>query len=169
MGDNGVRAKPPLVSFNERWEASDTGCWLWTGAVFNHGYGYFSTQHGGKRWVTTASRASYILHKGPIPDGLVVCHRCDNPLCVNPDHLFLGTDRDNIHDAIAKGRFQSPENPCYQRGSQRSRAVMNEEMVRRLRLAVANGTSVTEAARAEGVAPETARHAVKRISWRHVA
>lgn len=82
----------------------NSGCWLWTGSK-RHGYGAF-------KYMTTveqAHRASYMLFVGLIPDGMLVCHKCDVPACVNPDHLFIGTNYDNIHDASTKGRLSSGE------------------------------------------------------------
>lgn len=77
-------------------------CWMWTGAT-RHGYGEISK--GGKSTeIFVASRFSYELHFGPIPDGFLVCHRCDNPPCVRPDHLFLGTHVENTSDMLSKGR-----------------------------------------------------------------
>ena len=75
-------------------------CWIWTGKVWGR-YGYlYSRQHS----EVSAHRVSYKIHHGPIPEGLWVLHRCDTPLCVNPDHLFTGTAMDNTHDMMAKGR-----------------------------------------------------------------
>jgi HNH endonuclease len=76
-------------------------CWTWTGGKSRNGYGAFWTKE--KRLVR-ASRFSYEQHYGPIPNGMVVCHRCDNPPCVRPDHLFLGTQSDNMRDMWQKGR-----------------------------------------------------------------
>jgi hypothetical protein len=75
-------------------------CWLWKGFIFSTGYGEF---HLNKK-TTTSHRASWLLHKGEIPNGLIICHTCDNPKCVNPAHLFLGTHKDNSQDMSKKGR-----------------------------------------------------------------
>ena len=76
----------------------DVGCWLWVGRRDSYGYGKLGKKQ------TASHRLSWTIHFGPIPSGLCVLHRCDNPPCVNPAHLFLGTQLDNIRDMNAKGR-----------------------------------------------------------------
>ena len=81
-------------------KGSPAECWLWKGAVNNQGYGQIL--FNGK--VCLASRVSWVMHIGPVPDGLFVLHHCDTPACINPGHLFLGTQTDNMADMAAKGR-----------------------------------------------------------------
>lgn len=88
-----------LHRFEKKFTKTD-GCWIWNAATDPKGYGAF--RYEGKTQI--ASRVSYQLYKGNVPSGLHVLHTCDNPSCVNPDHLFLGTNDDNVEDRKSKGR-----------------------------------------------------------------
>ena len=79
-----------------------TGCWEWTGARARFGHGLVHVGPGGK--LAQTHRVAWELMVGPVPEGMGVLHRCDNPPCVRPDHLFLGTQQDNVRDMWAKGR-----------------------------------------------------------------
>lgn len=93
---------PVEVRFSTKYLINEvTNCWEWTKATNNIGYGMFRFDSNGMR---TAHRVSYELYNGPIPKGMIVCHTCDNPKCVNPDHLWLGTQLDNYLDMVSKGR-----------------------------------------------------------------
>src|SRR5258708_238256 len=90
------------------------GCWTWLAKKSKDGYGPIG--RGGKDGeIMRAHRASWEIHFGPIPEGMCVLHKCDNPTCVNPVHLFLGTNSDNVRDSIKKGRHKNPSHRKYRK------------------------------------------------------
>lgn len=100
------KSNPPEhihLRFWRKVEKSQNGCMIWVGSTDNHGYGQINQGYG--RSPIKTHRLSWELHNGEIPFGLSVCHKCDNPKCVNPDHLFLGTQKDNMMDCASKGRL----------------------------------------------------------------
>jgi hypothetical protein len=118
---------PPAVRFWRHVTKTD-GCWLWTGARRPTGYGAFNGPGG---ITVRAHRYAYELAYGAIADDAIVCHTCDNPPCVRPDHLFLGTVQDNVADRQAKGR--SPK------GEQHGIARLSAEDVTSIRTLYASG------------------------------
>lgn len=89
-----------IYSFDTSYTIDSNGCWLWNLCKDSIGYGLWKFNY--KYW--KAHRYSWTINKGPIPVGIKVCHKCDVRHCVNPEHLFLGTQQDNVNDMIAKGR-----------------------------------------------------------------
>lgn len=131
-------------------------CLIWTGARGSHGR-YGSLAAFGEPWL--AHRLAYALSVGDIPVGMVVCHRCDNGLCVNPDHLFLGSQSDNVNDMEAKERSVHP------RGEAHGRAKLTSAQVLLIRDAHASGQSGRSLARAYGVTKTNIAAIVKRQIW----
>lgn len=116
-------------------------CWMWPGAKSRSGYGVVQ-RHGQK----LAHRAAWIEAHGPIPVGLVVCHRCDTPGCYRPAHLFIGTHADNVADRIAKGRTFIP-------GSPDGRVKLTDSQVAEIRTERAAGAVIADIAHRYGVTP----------------
>lgn len=134
-----------------------SGCWEWQGWLDVDGYG--RTRLLGER---RTHRAAYRLFCGPIPDGLCVCHHCDNPRCVRPDHLFLGTIADNNADKVRKGRQRTPL------GERHGIAKLDAESVRSIRRMAADGVPVLEIARRLGRGETTVRAVLQGRTWGHV-
>lgn len=143
-----------------------SGCWLWTGSM-RGGYGVFKMNGARKAPPSGAHRASWIIENGAIPDGLLVCHRCDVRWCVNPKHLFLGTYADNNQDAARKGRSKwklgTVRNLPF--GEDHPACVLTEHQVRSIRESNATGTDL---ALKYGVTPTQICRIRKRKSWRRL-
>lgn len=138
----------------------DEGCWLYTGYRNELGYGRLNAFRD--KGLILAHRLSWRLSTGDAPPSdLLVCHHCDNPPCVRPEHLFLGTDQDNSTDCQLKER--------HSKGSNQHFARLTEDLVRDIRIAHADGTSIADLARRCGVDPSTVSCAVARKTWKHVA
>jgi hypothetical protein len=141
------------------------GCWEWTGALTARrrgadGYGQFSAD--GRRG--RAHRVSWEMANGPIPAGMYVCHRCDNPPCVNPAHLFLGTEKDNAADMARKGR--SRNNPVL--GERHFRAKLTAAGVLAIRARRAAGESDSAIAADIGISRPAVNRIGRGVSWAHV-
>lgn len=133
------------------------GCWTWLGATSPNGYGI--VQRGGR--VHMAHRVAWEYARGAIPSGKVVCHACDNPPCVNPAHLFVGTQADNIADMDRKGRRRS--NPP--KGPNAKRAVLSEAEAVEIRRRYAEGERQLELAAAFGVSKGTIYNVLRGKHW----
>lgn len=132
-------------------------CWTWMGAYNTQGYGNFKVSRGTYRG---AHRVSWEIHNGDIPEGLYVLHHCDNRPCVRPDHLFVGTQQDNMADAAEKGRMP--------RGEYHPHTRMTAETVRRIRQEYAEGSSQRDLVRKYRSSPPTIHRIVHRKSWKSV-
>ena len=137
-----------------------SGCYLWVGAP-SRGYGEMKVE--GR--VRNAHHVAWYLKTGAWPT-LNVLHKCDTPLCVRIDHLFEGTQTDNMRDCAAKGRLVS--NLSTRRGELAHNAVLTETIVREIRARVAAGEAQRAVARRLGIARDTLRHVVRGDTWAHV-
>lgn len=132
---------------------SETGCMVWMLGTVKGGYGKVSKDGRSK----IAHRVIWEARNGPVPEGYVLCHRCDVPSCVNPDHLFVGTHKQNSMDMVKKGRSTKGEKVAI--------SVLTENSVREIRC---SDGSYADKARRYNVHPSTIRQIMLRETWRHV-
>jgi len=168
-----TKTTDPAERFWQKVEKTDK-CWLWRGYVNQRGYGEFHLR--GRARLT--NRAAYELSTGHIPpDGMDVCHRCDVRACVNPEHLFLGTRADNVHDMMQKRRGRYPRGDgnamrlhpeSVPRGERSGKSKLTNEQVRSIRLQHAAGATILGLAKTFGVVRTTIREIVRGRSWRHL-
>ena len=154
--------KGPLYRLMSNTRITDIdGCWEWVGPKCRDGYGKcWSTLHGEEK----AHRLAYTLQYGPIPDGMCVCHTCDNPACVNPQHLWLGTSVENTADRHAKGR--STGGPG--KGTAHHHVTLTEADIPVIRRRCANGETQRTVAEDYGVTQSVISRVVNRRAWQHV-
>lgn len=144
---------------NSKFAKRDSGCWEWIGAKNQAGYGVLVV--GGKSML--AHRLSYVMHKGCLDPGVLVCHHCDNPCCINPEHLYAGDDKTNAFDRMSRGRSASHV------GELNEIAKLTDESVSQIRRAWAEGVlKQKELAEMYDVSPSLISKVVNGHIWGHV-
>lgn len=142
--------------FYARTKVGNNGCIEWTAAKFHWGHGACTVARKQRK----AHRVAWEIEHGPIQPGLVVCHRCDNPSCVNTAHLFLGTQLDNIRDASEKRRMAH--------GEQHGNSKLTKGDVIAIRAEHESGATLVSIARRYSVTPANVRSVIRRWTWKHV-
>lgn len=141
----------------------DDDCWLWLGAQNGRGYGRLEFEGTYQQ----AHRVSYQIHCEPIPDGYNVLHTCDNAICVNPKHLFLGTQQDNVDDMVAKGRDSfAHERPLI--GANHPSAILNDDKVREIKRLLEEGHRHRDIASWFDVSRQTITNISTGKRWHHI-
>lgn len=140
----------------------NSGCLLWTGAVDHSGHGVITiwNDEGTKAVTTSPHRVAWQLHRGPIPEGMCICHKCDVPSCINPDHLWLGSNDDNMADMVRKKRANG-----FKPGSKHRRSKLTEENIRDIRTSNASGVTL---AQRYGISTANVSLIRSRKAWSHV-
>lgn len=158
----GRTSRPVMDRIWPRIKVSQTGCWEWTGAL-RSGYGVvgIGSRSDGTRRAARAHRVVWEELRAEIPEGLFLCHHCDNPKCCNPDHMFLGTAAENTADMDRKGRRVNTPNS----GVLNGRARLDPEMVELIRSAYQSGVSQSALSRALGFSRSSIGEVVRGERW----
>ena len=163
--DTNDKTKRPYISLKDRFwkrveKGTNSGCWFWKGAKDRRGYGHLG--RGGKDTKNyMAHRVSYEIHIGIIPEGLIICHSCDNPNCVNPFHLFAGTNSDNQKDSFNKGRHNM-------KGESHPNSTLTTQDALSIRELHTNGVKSSQIAPAFNITHQTVNKVNSRTRWAHV-
>ena len=159
-------ATKPRPLADRFWEKVDVGgpdkCWLWSACVNDYGYGMIGGDAKHNRGMLRAHRVAWELVNGAIPEGMCVLHRCDNPPCCNPKHLFLGTRASNLADMTRKGRR------AHLAGGKNPSSKLTVEQVREIRCRYAAGDMQKNLATEYGVGQSTISYIVCWRTWRHL-
>lgn len=153
---NGLTPKQRFYRYIET--DPNTGCWEFIGTRNKRGYGVFTFEN--KK--VPAHRFSYQIHVGNIPEGRLVLHKCDNPPCVNPEHLFIGTQFDNMRDMVQKGRNANTK------GTNNPRASIYDDSVIQIRDLWDTGASIKEIAIHFMIPKSTVRNIISNVTWKHL-
>jgi predicted XRE-type DNA-binding protein len=155
---NGIDSKEIWSRILKKVKRSESGCLEWTGTRTTGwgGYGYIRIN----KKMFLAHRVSYSIHTGEIPNKILVCHRCDNPICIEPSHLFLGTDQENIDDMMSKGRQKSTAR------TSNGRAKLSEEDVIEIRRLYATGNFThRQIAKEFGMSKSQISNVIRKDQW----
>lgn len=155
-----MRGQDPVAAFWKRVDkGAPGGCWIWQGARQKFGHGALCRNIDGKHRFILAHRYAWLLLRGPIPEGKHLCHTCDVPACVNPDHLYIGTDKTNADDKTRRGRWNG-------------RVKLTHDQVRAIRIQFVRYNSkksnMAELANRFGVSTGSIYAIVRGASWQHV-
>jgi hypothetical protein len=158
---NAVPIEERLRNYVEKPGPLPTKCWIWQGALFDDGYGVCHW-HNGNQIHQRAHRVSWMFHNGEITDDLCVLHHCDTPVCINPDHLYVGTPQDNMDDKMARGRHVAVQ------GEDHGCAKLTETDVAHIRYFLEQGYGVVILAERYGVTYGQIQHIRDRSAWKDV-
>lgn len=152
-----------LLQYSDR-SGGEDACWVWTGTKRRKGYGSI-TINGKSRVV---SRVAYEFYHGSIPEGMFVCHTCDNPPCINPKHLFLGTPADNMRDRDEKGHHARCAPHHVRRGEENYLTKLTSQQVLEIRQLHEQGMSYSRLVRMFGIGKSTVADICTRKRWQHI-